>query len=273
MKREPLFNVPAIVLAIVAALVAVHGWREYFVSDDFDAHLLAWFAFAPGRLTYLFDPDGVAAVLSALGATGDADDFNNARFFLGDGSPEWWTPLTYSFLHANWAHCGVNSIWLVAFGSPVAKRIGAARFLALFAAAAIAGAALHWLFHRFDFAPVIGASAAVSGAMAAACRFIFQPGGMVGFGDPAAAHPPLVSLPELARDGRAVLFLIFWFGGNLVFGLLSQPLGITPGPVAWEAHVGGFLAGFLLFPLLDPPAPPEVATTPAAETGPDQPAV
>jgi len=36
-----------------------------------------------------------------------------------------------------------------------------------------------------------------------------------------------------------------------LFGLISQPLGMTSGPVAWEAHVGGFLAGLLLFPLFD----------------------
>ena len=58
-------------------------------------------------------------------------------------------------------------------------------------------------------------------------------------------------LGRVFRDSRALPFLIMWFGLNLLFGLVSAPLGITQGPVAWDAHVGGFLAGLLLFPLFD----------------------
>ncbi|HMN88148.1 MAG TPA: rhomboid family intramembrane serine protease, partial [Bauldia sp.] len=51
---------------------------------------------------------------------------------------------------------------------------------------------------------------------------------------------------------RVAIFLLVWFGLNLVFGLLPAGGGLASGAVAWEAHVGGFIAGLLLFPLFDP---------------------
>ncbi len=47
-------------------------------------------------------------------------------------------------------------------------------------------------------------------------------------------------------------FLIIWFVVNFVFGYFSLQLGAGDATVAWEAHVGGFLAGFFLFPWFDP---------------------
>ena len=49
-----------------------------------------------------------------------------------------------------------------------------------------------------------------------------------------------------------VIFVVVWFGLNIVFGLLGGNNGLTSGAIAWEAHIGGFIAGLLLFPLLDP---------------------
>jgi membrane associated rhomboid family serine protease len=49
-----------------------------------------------------------------------------------------------------------------------------------------------------------------------------------------------------------VLFLGLWFATNLLFGVAAVPLGIVDTSIAWEAHIGGFLVGLLLFPLLDP---------------------
>ena len=54
-------------------------------------------------------------------------------------------------------------------------------------------------------------------------------------------------------DRRVIHFSAVWFVINLVFGLASVPLGISAAAVAWEAHAGGFIAGFLLFRLFDPP--------------------
>src|SRR5262245_55218156 len=146
-----------------------------------------------------------------------------------------------------------NAIWLLAFGTPVARRFGALRFTIFFAATAAAGAAVHLAFHFGDRAPVVGASAAISACMAAAIRFVFQRGGPLGAlgrADDSAYLVPAKPLAQCLRDPRILVFLAVWFGLNLMFGFVSLP-GIDAG-VAWEAHVGGFLAGLLGFPLFDP---------------------
>jgi membrane associated rhomboid family serine protease len=51
------------------------------------------------------------------------------------------------------------------------------------------------------------------------------------------------------------VFLVVWFAINLVFGMSSLSLGGAGEVVAWQAHIGGFLAGLLLFSWFDPPPP------------------
>ncbi len=102
---------------------------------------------------------------------------------------------------------------------------------------------------------MIGASAAVSGMMAAAIRFAFQPHGPIALWqqkDERAYHIPALPLISALRDPRIIAFLVVWFGINLLFGLGSVPLVGEGQTVAWEAHIGGFLAGLLLFSLFDP---------------------
>jgi membrane associated rhomboid family serine protease len=120
--------------------------------------------------------------------------------------------------------------------------------------AGVAGAAAHFLAHPHSVMPMIGASAAVSGMTAAAARFVFSPARLYGGPQDWLAqdqHGPSQSLSEMMRNQRAMLFLGVWFATNLVFGVTAAPLGITDASIAWEAHLGGFIIGLLLFPLLD----------------------
>jgi membrane associated rhomboid family serine protease len=112
---------------------------------------------------------------------------------------------------------------------------------------------MHYVTHRFDLMPVVGASAAVSGAMAAAVRFVFQPGAPLGGTVGQSFHQPALPLWRVFTSRRTLPFLLVWLAVNFLFGFLSAPLGITEGPVAWEAHVGGFLVGLLAFQMFDPP--------------------
>ena len=260
-QRQPIVNLPAVVTVLIVVFFAIHALREYFLTFAQNAEVLRTFSFVPGRATLQFDPDAVARALTKLVA--EPGRLQLARYFLGDGSAQPWTVLTYAFLHGDFVHAGVNALWLAVFGAPVARRIGTWRFCSLFAVTAIAGAALHYALHSLDFIPVVGASAAVSGTMAAALRFVFQPGGPLGPAVPGWRLPPefsarLPALPlrEVLRDRRVMQFCLIWFVINLLFGLFSVQLGATSSQVAWEAHVGGFVAGFLLFYLFDPPPPP-----------------
>ena len=278
-QRQPIFNIPGPVVAVLALLVAIHVGRR-FIGDAGDDALFSHLAFVPGRLTYGFAPDRVVGAMVDLAGQG-AQGYRSAqaeRFFLGDGSAQPWTSVTYALLHADAAHIGLNGVWLLAFGTPLARRFGAARFFAFLVVTALAGALVHWAAHPLDLAPVIGASASVSGCMGATLRFMFQPQVPVaalveaaGEGRRGASLRPAQPLREVVRDRRAVSFLVAWFATNLLFGLGSITLGLGNGPIAWEAHIGGFLVGLLLFGLFDPPRGPVPAE--AAPTAPEEPPV
>ena len=239
MNREPLFNVPGIVLAFIVAFVLIHVVRLWLLSDAQDVQVLLLFAFIPAR----YD----ASLFAAGGLPGGF-------------AAEVWTFVTYAFLHANWPHVGLNTLWFLPFGSALARRFGAVRFILFFLVTAAAGALVHLLTHSGEQFPVIGASAAISGAMAAAMRFAFQRGGPLGFfrgADDEAYRVPALPLSGVLRDPRILMFLLVWFGINFVFGSGSLSLPGEDQPIAWQAHVGGFVAGLVLFSLFDPVRSPK----------------
>ena len=231
---QPIFNLPPVIAALSAILVLVHVVRAV-VDDDTDLQILLWFAFIPAR----YD-SALAGNLPLPG--GEAADF--------------WTFVTYAFLHGDVTHLIVNLVWFLAFGSAVAWRFGTLRFIAFFAVTAAAGAGAHLLTNFGDIAPLVGASAAISGAMAAALRFAFEDGGPLGFfrdGGRRTFHVPAAPLSRVLRNPQVLVFLGVWFFINLAFGLgsLSEQFS-SGGTIAWEAHIGGFLAGLLLFRFFDP---------------------
>ena len=71
-------------------------------------------------------------------------------------------------------------------------------------------------------------------------------------GDEAAYRVPAIPLAGVLRDPRVLAFVVVWFGINILFGLGSLPLTGSDQVVAWQAHIGGFLAGLLLFSWFDP---------------------
>lgn len=232
-QREPAFNAPSAVLWLLAIFAAVHVARS-FISESADIDVLLRFAFIPAR----FDA---------------ASRF--AADMLGGEGAKVWTFVTYAFLHGDWTHLLVNSVWMLAFGSAVAWRFGTGRFLLFSAITAAAGAATHLAFHFGTPAPVVGASAAISGHMAAAARFIFEAGGPLGAfrqNGRGAFMAPAEPLGRAIRRPQVIVFLAVWFGMNILFGLSGVPIGEEGATVAWEAHIGGFLAGLALFPLFDP---------------------
>jgi membrane associated rhomboid family serine protease len=236
---EPIFNVPGVVTAIIAVLALIHGVRDFVLSPETDDQVLRLFAFVPQR--YGAEP------LAHQGLPGG---------IWADG----WTFVTYAFLHGSWTHLGLNAVWLLAFGTPVARRFGAVRFLAFFAVAAAAGAAAHLLVYRGEPVPVVGASAAISGFMAAAMRFAFQRRGPLIGRDAEGDRMPALPLIAVLRNGRVLAFLVVWFGLNLLFGLDSLSIDGSDQTIAWQAHIGGFLAGLFGFSVFDP-----VKTAPADE--------
>lgn len=234
-REPPAFNVPGPVLLLLLAIVAV---QAVVALGDWPLReqVLIWFALFPSR----YNPE-----TSQI-----------AHLLPGGFAAELWTPFTYTFLHGGWEHLFVNSIWLLAFGSPLAQRFGATRFFIFYFLCGVAGAALHVLLHSGSDIPVVGASAAISGLMGAAARFVFLSDGPLGaLGGRGAMTGPRRKAGIFASlsDRRVLIFVGVWIGLNFLFGAtpLSGALGITA-QVAWEAHLGGFLTGLFVFGLFDP---------------------
>jgi membrane associated rhomboid family serine protease len=236
-SREPMFNVPAVVIATVAVLVGIHAFRLLVLSPGEDTRLLLTFAFIPARYS---DAAGSGAYPGGFGA-------------------DLWTFFTYAFLHADLLHIGLNLAWLVPFGSALARRFGAWRYVLFMLVTAAAGALAELAGNPGAPVPMIGASAAISGAMAAALRFMFQEGGPLhtwrdGAGNREAYRIPALPLLATIRDPRVLLFLGVWIGLNALVGVGVVSFGEQGQLIAWQAHLGGFLAGLLLFTAFDPVA-------------------
>jgi membrane associated rhomboid family serine protease len=228
--RQPVFNLPAVVTSLIAVLVAIQAGRDYLLGVMENVRLIVAFAFVPLRETttqVLIDTPWM------------------------DSGARIWTFLTYAFLHGGWGHVLINCLWLAAFGTPVARRFGATRFLLYSAVGAVGGAALHLAIYPHDQTPLVGASAAISAMMAGACRFAFQESGPMWSLGIDRYRQPAAPLGAVLRDTRVLVFIGVWFGVNLLFGITNGG-GLSSSAIAWEAHIGGFVAGLVTFRFFDP---------------------
>ena len=87
--------------------------------------------------------------------------------------------LSYMALPHDWTHLVINSFWLLAFGLVVARRLGSVLFLLFFSLCGVAGALLYLGLNWGSPIPVVGASGAISGLMAAALRMVGSQSGSV----------------------------------------------------------------------------------------------
>lgn len=216
-------------LGFAALLLAIHVLRQ-FLPFQLQRDILLFGAFLPP----LYGIEGELAGFPFL---------DGVRL---------WSPFTYALLHANMMHVVVNVLWLIVFGSPVAWRFGTKRFILFCVLLAPAGAFAHYMSVGSNGPAVIGASAIVSGLTAAALRFVFAAGGVFRSGrqDPERFKNPAPSLMQNLRDRQVMAFALIWFLLNILFGLGGALTGGIP--IAWQAHLGGFVAGLLFFPLIDP---------------------
>jgi membrane associated rhomboid family serine protease len=221
--REPIFFLHPSVVAAIFACAAFYLFQSFVLSAKANALALHYLAFIPARVS---EPGQVFLFLTSA--------------------------VTCSLLHASLAHLAVNMIWLAAFGAPLAGRIGAARSAGFWVFTALCATAAHFVTHIGDAAPLVGASGVVSGAMGAAARFGFATSG--GSGPRAFAGAPLTFGAAL-RSRSVVTFVLVWALINFVTGAGVIHADGAGGVIAWQAHIGGFLAGFFGLRLFDPNAP------------------
>jgi membrane associated rhomboid family serine protease len=222
-QKTPVFNLPGVLIAILGVLVAVHVVSTYLLSEDAYGWFIYTFGFIPLRYAVPLSQQGLELL---------------------------WTPVTYSFLHGGIEHILFNGLWLMAFGAPVLRRIGTLRFILLWCVSSAVAAFGHAFLNWGDVTVLIGASGVVSALMGAACRFAFPSNGARYH--PAIGHRlPRQGIVQSLTNRTVLIFTLMWLFGNVLIAVGIPLFGDVGGEVAWDAHIFGFLLGFLFFALFD----------------------
>jgi len=150
-------------------------------------------------------------------------------------------PFTYQFLHGGWVHLGVNMLSLAAFGAPVERLMGPRRFVLFYLSAGLVAGLVHVLSFSDSTDPVVGASGAISGVFGAVLMLMRQVG-------------QLSSLLPVAG---------IWIALNVFFGIFGGAPGAGGEPVAWTAHIGGFVYGLAAVRFFLPKRPSNGSSPPA----------
>ncbi len=206
---NPARSTPVVTLLLIVTCVAIFLW-EVSLGRDFDA------------------------AVSFLGLTPNAVTHAEGAQVPTFGVPEWATVVTSMFLHASWLHLGGNMLYLWIFGNNIEDAMGHAKFtLFYFACGILAGLTMVFVDPN-SHTPVVGASGAISGVLAA-----------------------YMLLYPRARVRVWLFVYLFWIRAVWVVGVwfVLQLLNAAATPAsepgtAWWAHVGGFAAGLALTPLL-----------------------
>ena len=208
----PLGSTPVLTAALLLANLAAFAWQ---LAIDGTAQIGVVSAQVGGVVPY--------EILSLT----DVD--------LPDLVPPPFTIVTSMFLHGGFLHIASNLLFLWIFGNNVEDALGRGRFVAFYAASGTAAALVQVLASAVSgdlFVPMVGASGAIAGVLAAYVVLF-----------PRARVLTLVFLVVFVRvmPLPAVVFVGVWFAVQV----LSVLLGAAPG-VAVFAHLGGFVAGWLL---------------------------
>jgi membrane associated rhomboid family serine protease len=215
-RRLTLVNVALIAVNVVVFLHEVtigHGIETFIYQ----------YAMIPARLTSALEGGReIARVPYSSGA-----------------APALETIITSMFIHGGFLHIAGNMLYLFIFGAAVEESMGPVRYLLFYLISGIAAALAMAAFMPNSTVPVIGASGAIAGVLGA--YFVMFPRAWVTTILPIFILVYFVQIP-------AIVYLLIWFVLQLYSGVTQNPE--VTGGVAWWAHVGGFLVGMVLGPLL-----------------------
>lgn len=211
-REVPVVNTTLIVLNVVVFLLSI---------------VTPWLL-APGARSF-FD------VIARLGVT---------PAYIVEGE-RLYTLVTSMFLHGSLVHLLGNMLYLYIFGDNIEFVMGRFRYLVFYLTTGIIAALTHVaIVILWDpssmYVPAVGASGAISGVLGA--YIMLFPHGTVRVITFWGWIPVFLSLP-------AIVYIGIWFIYQLVMGLTTTIAGVSVGVAFW-AHIGGFITGFLLAPLL-----------------------
>ena len=157
------------------------------------------------------------------------DCFNNQSSSIFPEKNLLLSVISANFFHANFIHILGNlwSFWI--FGNNVEDKLGKFRFIIFLICIGIISISVHTYLNQDSLIPIVGASGIVSGLMGA---YVFM--------FPNARLLVLVPFGFLFPTTiKAKFFMVFWFLSQILISISDQN-------ISWEAHVGGFVFGYLL---------------------------
>jgi membrane associated rhomboid family serine protease len=240
-RRFPWFT-----MAIIAINLAATLWM-FGLNEKAQQLVALRYGFVPARLTHLGEGKPVVAPLLAI-------DPRTGRPFKKDELPlstaaaaVYPTFLTTMFLHGGWLHL-ISNMWMLwIFGNNIEDRLGHLLYVGFYLLGGIVASVCHWAVDPDSVLPVVGASGAVAAVL-----------GGYALTYPTAKVRTLVFLFFIMIvDLPALLVLGIWFALQVASGVVGlMDLEIATQPVAFWAHIGGFVAGMVLMPVLSLGAPP-----------------
>ncbi|KEC55539.1 rhomboid family intramembrane serine protease [Bartonella koehlerae] len=218
--REPFLNIPLTIIIVIVFCFCIYCVTQYFFSDELYIESLDFFSFTP----VLFK----AAPLA----------FSH-------------TIMSYSFIHGSFEHTAINMVWLLVFGSPLVRHFGSLRFLVFWVLTAAISALTYFAFHQNSIASLVGASGAVSGMMGAIARYGFSPVHFCVNTQNGRFFGPLWSVKKTLCSKTVLVYVCVWLMINFIIGIFSSLFERDDISIAWEAHIGGLISGFLLVGFFD----------------------
>ncbi len=233
--ENPTRTFPAVVVLLIVANVVIYLY-ESVLSDAQEIAFTYTYASIPAVLLGQLTP------VEALRVSQPADVYRalaHYNILPQQVSPEWVTVLTSMFLHGSWVHVGGNMLYRWIFGNNIEDLLGHVRFLVFYLVCGVVAAGAQILLSVGSPVPMLGASGAIAGILGAYyLKF------------PRARILTLVWFFLVYVPASVVLLL--WFLLQLAQSVGALGLARTQGGVAVFAHVGGFVAGWVLIRVFGP---------------------
>lgn len=209
--NNPTFRKPYLTIGLIVANSLVFLYSRSLGSEGFQ-HLILNFGYTPG--IYL----------------------NPAHEYI---LPGWYylTPLSSMFMHGGWMHLIGNMLFLWIFGNNIEDYFGPVKFLFFYILSGCAAIALYTAFDPNSQIPLVGASGAIAGVMGA--YMVLHPRAEI------TCLIVFFFIQFVVLPAKVVLGI--WFGIQILMAVVGSSSG---GGVAWLAHVGGFIFGWLILKTL-----------------------
>ncbi|MFO7586377.1 MAG: rhomboid family intramembrane serine protease, partial [Anaerolineales bacterium] len=153
--------------------------------------------------------------------------------FLANPAGDFLTLFTAMFMHAGWVHLGGNMLYLWIFGDNVEDRFGHIPFLIFYLVCGLAATFAQMAFNMGSNVPNLGASGAVAGVLGAYILLFPQ-------------QKVKVLIGRAVTQVSAIIVIGLWIVLQFFSGIGSIANTADTGGVAYMAHIGGFIAGFVL---------------------------